>query len=189
MDAVYGPLLGAAHVLLTIVCGTGEMPLARLTLSVIFVLGCSQHCDGQEPEPGLDGELRLLLPSSDAELIGGRVTKVSVHLALRVDGKEPIEYKAQIMVNACESDPFAITFFPGASGTAIVSWYVCAPSPSLRLQVKLTGEGLLSGKKYQLAEVAETFQVRAVLLRPYCTAPHYHRCYYLRTCPRSIRRR
>jgi hypothetical protein len=153
----------------------------RILLATMLALMWTLHaCAAQDITANPRGELTHLLPEIGAPLVGGTLTKVSVRIVLHSHAPEAIKYKARLIVNGRSYGPFVITMLPGASGTAIATWYVCVTVPSFATHVQLTGRGSSSGSEYNFGELSHAFPVRIVLARS-CTRTRFfqrrHRCY------------
>jgi hypothetical protein len=134
-------------------------------VAVILSAALSHTCVGQGEKSisGTDPTLTYLLPAAETELIGGTITKVSVRLELSPNTTEAVEYKAQLTVNGRACGPFIVELLPGASGTAVATWYVCVTSPDFKTHVRLSGIGKDSGKVFDSVEMTRTFEVTAIL--------------------------
>jgi hypothetical protein len=146
--------------------------LSLIALVVIFIPGCScclpfiakqdNSLFNYDNISSASSELTYLLPKNDTELVGGTETKVSVNLALQPDLTEPIEYRADLMVNEHLYDPFLITSLPGTNGTAVASWYVCVTAPQFSTIIRFRAKGKNTGKTYSFTEVSRKFQVESI---------------------------
>jgi hypothetical protein len=162
------------------------MPFVRLTwLHVFLAIICTwQACAAQEFDARLDPKFQVLLPEYDAELIGGTMTKVSFRLAIQASVSEPIEYAAHLTMNGKEYAPFLITMGLDTSGTAIASWYVCTPFPTVELRIKLVGRGVDSGKRYEFGQELMTFHVKKAIVQRCCFVVKRTRCRFEHHCYR-----